>query len=253
MQLKFKLDHQVEPAVLYQDHDIVLLYKPHGMHTVIQSPEESASLESFWRSSELANTNLPDTGLIQRLDYVTAGMILGARTQESYEILSIMGKNLQIQKEYLALCRKAEAYFLPEGYSLDKWMELLSSRQTWSIAVHSRFVYRERGRTAVRLVLESSKSKHASMPYETNIELLQYDENEKQYLVRACIKKGYRHQVRATLHAIGLPIIGDELYGDSHNVQNGSIRFKAVSIIFLHPVTMEEYECVWVNAMNGMV
>ncbi|NIZ46657.1 pseudouridine synthase [Entomospira nematocerorum] len=253
MQLKFKLDRDKEPSILYHDDDIVVLYKPHEMHTVMQSTENDKSLELFWRSSQFSNKNLPDTGLVQRLDYVTAGVILGACTQESYDYLVESSKNMRIKKEYIAACEYIDPYFIPEKYTLQEWRDVLRSNRQWSVCLEARFVYRERGRTSVRLLPVSSRSKHASLPYRTEISLVQYDQRRALHLVRAIITKGYRHQVRATLQAIGLPIIGDKLYNNACQIEDSVIHFRAVSLSFLHPGNRSWYECTWSNAWSGLL
>ena len=52
--------------------------------------------------------------------------------------------------------------------------------------------------------------------------------------IRVALARGFRHQIRAQLAWIGLPIMGDPLYGGA---EDDRLRLYAVALSFVHPAT----------------
>lgn len=62
------------------------------------------------------------------------------------------------------------------------------------------------------------------------------------FLVECELFTGRTHQIRVHLSSLGLPILGDELYGGDKNLleKSGRIMLHAESLSFVHPLTKEK-------------
>jgi 23S rRNA pseudouridine1911/1915/1917 synthase len=197
-----------EPAsalrVVYADAELLVVDKPAGLHTAPLRPGETGTLldRVIARYPEVAGLHgrkPEEPGLLHRLDRETSGLVVIARTAAAFHGLRAQFRAGQVRKEYLALCNPAAAVRPGDRFRLA-----------------SRFAPLGPGRRKVRVVLPDDDRKkllrRASRElYTTEAEVLSVKPD--QALVRAVIVRGFRHQVRAHLSRLGLPIAGDELYG----------------------------------------
>lgn len=159
------------------------LFKPAGVHSEDiagrPGPTVRACLPQFWpgRFARLVN----------RLDLLTSGLVLVALSEsaaQSYRDLENAG---QVEKAYVALVRgEVDAPF--------------TVRRAIDAADRKR----------VRVVDAETDD---FLRHTVVAPLLPFP-SEGVTLVRALIKKGTRHQIRAHLAFAGIPIVGDPLYGD---------------------------------------
>ncbi len=165
-----------EVYVLAREKGLAGVYKPPGLHS---QRGKGLSLEDM-----LPDLLGPQAILLNRLDYLTSGIVLAATdkgVQEAYLRAQQTGK---VKKIYLALVagelREEMACTLALDCRKRKKVKVLKREEPLSVR-----------HTLVRPVrFLGSKT-----------------------LVRACIGKGQRHQIRAHLADAGFPIIGDPLYG----------------------------------------
>jgi 23S rRNA pseudouridine1911/1915/1917 synthase len=191
-------------TVLYADAQLIAVDKPAGLHTAPQGRAGEDTLlarllERFPEIEALPGRKPGEPGLLHRLDHGTSGIVLAARTPEAFIRLSADFAAGRVRKEYLALC-------LPAA-------QLQPGR---SFSMESRFAPFGPGRRKVRVVPpgeETGRGRRKPSPgvYRTEAAVLQARAGLA--LVRAVILRGFRHQVRAHLAHLGLPIVGDELYG----------------------------------------
>ena len=77
--------------------------------------------------------------------------------------------------------------------------------------------------------------------YTTEVESVERSAEPGLFRVIASLERGYRHQVRAHLAAMGYPIAGDALYrpggGDGSTANGMPLQLHAFSIGFPDPVT----------------
>jgi 23S rRNA pseudouridine1911/1915/1917 synthase len=198
--------------VLYADADLIAVNKPAGLHTAPlgREGEDTLLARLIERHPEIAG--LPglksiEPGLLHRLDRDTSGIVLVARTPEAFRLLLAEFAGGRVRKEYLALC-VPQAGFAPAA-----------ARSGQRFAVESRFAPFGPGRRKVRVVPAAGEPgrvgraarKASPELYRTEAEVLEL--RGQRALVRAVILRGFRHQVRAHLAFLGLPIVGDALYG----------------------------------------
>ena len=85
-----------EPAIIYEDETLAVLFKPVGLLSV---PGKIADYSvATW-----AQAQWPDALLAHRLDMQTSGIILVAKTKEAYQHLQIQFTDRTVKKKYLAI------------------------------------------------------------------------------------------------------------------------------------------------------
>jgi 23S rRNA pseudouridine1911/1915/1917 synthase len=222
-------------SILHADGHVIAADKPAGMHTApLEKKGEKNTLldlvmERFPEVSGLPGIKSVEPGLLHRLDRETSGIVLVARTAESFERLRDDFAGGLVQKEYVAIASiGAEVSAFAEGGLL---------------MLKSRFAPYGPGRKKVRVVPLQQTGTGAprgtcDAVYETEARIEAVSRGLA--LVRVHIRKGFRHQVRAHLSFLGLPIIGDPLYGAP--VPEGAperMYLHAISLELRHPATGE--------------
>ena len=187
--------------ILYEDSRIAVCIKPPG----VLSTDEPGGMP------ELLRTQLKTACIrtVHRLDRVTGGIMVFARSRMAASILSEQVRSGTLQKEYLAVLHGAP----PESSGL--LTDLL---------------LRDRQENITRVVSEPGKDvQQAALSYtvlETAGQLT---------LVRIRLLTGRTHQIRAQFSSRGLPLWGDRKYGSP--VENAYPALFACKLSFLHPQT----------------
>jgi 23S rRNA pseudouridine1911/1915/1917 synthase len=177
-----------------------------------------------------------DYGLIHRLDTATSGLLLVALTQSAYDSLLAEQAAGRFVKEYRAVCAIKSATAAVVGYPPCP-VQWERSPDEWCCSVESRFrPWGTRGQ-AVRPVTEESglaaRKKATPRTYRTDIRVEPANGATVQALCR--ITEGFRHQVRCHLAWLGLPVVGDVLYGNFPDAS--SLQFFATGLFFHLPST----------------
>ena len=210
--------------VLFEDADLVAVDKPSGLHTAPLRQGEGGTLldlviARFPEVARVPGVKPVEPGLLHRLDRETSGVVLVARTASAFRGLLALFRAGAVRKEYLALCVPAAAVAPGER-----------------LRAASRFAPSGPGRRRVRVVPVGGKARGATAAaYATEAEVLQVREGKA--LVRAVIVRGFRHQVRAHLAFLGLPIAGDPLYGAPASASPARLFLHASILSFRHPVS----------------
>lgn len=190
---------RVEPTVLHEDRDLVVINKPAGL-TVHGGPGVRAEetlvgwlLQHYPEMKEVGE-NPARPGLVHRLDADTSGVMVVARTQEAFTKLKESFKSRAVQKTYLALVDGAPMW---ERQHVD-----LSIRR----GARGLFVGRHPSDVA-------TMSDRMQAEYRSAVTDLRVLERLGTYtLLEAQPHTGRTHQIRVHLRALGSPIAGDKLY-----------------------------------------
>ena len=185
---------------VYEDEAIAAVNKPSGMLSTPGRIEKYSV--ATWASERWAGA-VP----VHRLDMMTSGIILVAKTQEAYRHLQRQFEEHTIKKKYLALV---------EG-SPEREHGIIDIPLSSDPVNHPRqMVDYEHGKRAIteyRVLHSGERSLLALWPH-----------------------TGRTHQLRmhcAHPDGLGCPIVGDELYGH----KSDRLYLQAQSITFIHPVT----------------
>lgn len=176
------------PRILWQNSDLAVLNKPTRMHSL--RGKSKPNLQDWVETQFPSNQNLPDSGLLQRLDFETSGCILLSKNKIAYENWKQkLREHQQIQKIYLAL----------SSVSIET--------QNFEFYFHSR--YRSSKKVQVKnqgKLNEKGCGRIQSLGKVGTYSLYQVE----------LIGAGKRHQIRASMARLGAPLVGDSLYGGPH-------------------------------------
>lgn len=201
--------------IIHEDNHLLVLNKPSG--EIVQGDKtgdmplsEKAKLYLKKKYDKPGNVFC---GVIHRLDRVTSGVLIFARTSKALERMNKLFRERDIKKTYWAVV--AERPEPIQGH-LEHWLIKDQSRN--KSKAHNR---------------EVKYSKHAELDY------LTLAESDRYYLVKVQPKTGRHHQIRVQLSKIGSPIKGDLKYGYDRPNKDKSIHLHCREIEFIHPVTKE--------------
>ena len=157
--------------------------------------------------------NLPRAGLIHRLDKNTTGLLIIARTIESYTALVKSMQERKISRYYIAYCHG---------------LVMKNSIINQPIARH---------KTDRKKMGVSINGKEAITEYSV---IKNYKRSTK---LKLKLQTGRTHQIRVHMQYIGFPLIGDQTYGINAHKENKNIKsfarqaLHAESLSFIHPLT----------------
>ncbi len=176
--------------IIYQDEDILVANKPPGMITFREGQDDGEFLMDYLIKQEPSLKKVgeaPRYGAIHRLDRETSGIVLVAKTNESFEYFQKQFKERKVVKEYIALCF---GFFKKEDI----------------IETHIGRSPKDRKKQKVFPLYNPKHPRLAITEYKVL-------KNFKNYtLIKAIPKTGRKHQIRCHLAHIGHPIAGDKLY-----------------------------------------
>jgi len=205
--------------VLYADDALVAINKPPHLpsHPLAAGELGTAANAIAAQFPECASAS-PDPregGLVHRLDTETSGVLLAARSRQVWPLLRAALAASNCVKVYLA-----EVAGEPP-------VSGMANAEIGRVGRRGRRVRVGGGRRP--------------LPARTTWEVL--ERRDATSLVRAELRAGRAHQVRAHLAAFGFPILGDQVYGDERtravaDASGGAgLRLHAASVAFTHPVT----------------
>ena len=155
-------------------------------------------------------------GIVHRLDKLVSGLMLVARTAESFDNLKKQFQKRTVTKYYTALVYgRIEA---DEG-QID--FPIYRSKGGYKMVALPKTVKREK----------NPLGREALSEYEITKRYINYT------LLKVQIKTGRTHQIRCHMAAFGHPVVGDELYGTRKTmVKNEKLNLNR---IFLHASRLE--------------
>lgn len=203
-----------EPAlpipVVFEDDALVAVDKPAGIPGHALDPRQRGTVAAFLlaRYPEMAEVGSPlAPGLVHRLDSDTSGLLLAARTPAAHAAVRAALRARRVEKSYLAIVEGVAA----GGYRI-------ATPLAHDPGDRRRMMPAPPGARA--------------WPAETSVEVLAT--GPRRSLVRAVIRTGVTHQVRVHLALLGLPVVGDPLYGRAESAL-ARHALHAAALVLPHP------------------
>lgn len=199
--------------ILYEDNHLLIINKPAGMLSQGDGKRESLVdvLSEYIRVSAKKTGNVYIGG-VHRLDAPVSGAMVFAKTSKAASRLSLMMKTNSIVKLYFAL-----SYCNCDIPVSAQWVHFRGS----CVRPHdvTRVFHDMRGDTAIE-------------HYYRHLEV-----RDGQILTAVQLISGKKHQIRAFLKSLGMPVHGDSAYGANRLAENNrAILLHAGFLSFVHPV-----------------
>jgi 23S rRNA pseudouridine1911/1915/1917 synthase len=206
-------------AIVYQDHDLVVVDKPAGMVVHPAAGHASGTLVNallHWVDDLSGIGGEKRPGIVHRLDRGTSGLMVAAKHDAAHEELARQFREREVEKEYVAL--------------------------VWGVVQAGRRIDTPIGRDPANRKKMSARARRSR---EAVTRIVRADHlHPTLTLAHVAIHTGRTHQIRVHLSAIGHPIVGDPLYGGIHRRVPGDLRpvthldrpfLHAARLAFKHP------------------
>lgn len=195
-----------EFEILFEDDSFLALDKPAGVAVHGGSGVSFGVIEQL----RMARPQAPFLELVHRLDRETSGILLVAKKRSALKILQDQFRERETGKTYLAMV-------------LGQWPE---NKKVLDKSLHKYLLAGKDGAEGERRVKVVAKDDPNGMPSlslvkvraVTGKSMLAGGDPRGYSLLEVTIKTGRTHQIRVHLASEGMPIVGDDKYGDfDHN------------------------------------
>ena len=203
-------------TVLYEDNHLLGVQKPQGVLTQGDETGDTSLLEmaKLYLKERYSKPGAVYLGLVHRLDRPTGGVILFCRTSKAAGRVSEQFRKREVKKTYLAAC-----------FGRSNASDVLEHHLTFNKKTRKTLVHQE--------PVEGSKP--AQLHYRT------ISGGGGKSLLSVTPISGRKHQIRAQLAHVGLPIVGDQKYA-TRRADGGyvtAIGLWAHKLELIHPVKRE--------------
>lgn len=192
--------------ILYEDKDIIIVYKKHGLLTISKDNSKDINLYDEVKEYEKKKNPKNKIFIVHRLDKDTSGIILFAKNEKVKHQLQNNWNNT-IRKYYAVVSGKVK-----ENKTLINYLQ--------------------ESKTGEVYITKNPKNAKKCI---TNYEVIKT--NNKYSLLDIEIKTGRKNQIRVQLANINHPIIGDKKYSKTKNKE---MLLQAYFLEFTHPVTSKK-------------
>ena len=213
--------------VIYEDNHVIVVVKQAGIPS---QADKSGDIDMLSLVKEYIKEkyNKPGNvylGLVHRLDRMTSGLMVFAKTSKAASRLSNSIREGDFKKEYLAVV----------------------TGKLESKGVLQNYLFKDE-RTNTSKVVEDTKKNAKLAKLEYNV-IGHTVQNSKEYTyVRIKLYTGRHHQIRVQFSHIGHPLYGDVKYGGV----KGDLALVACSLKFIHPTKDDVMEFEYMPEKRGM-
>ncbi len=198
---------RISELVLYKDHHLIALNKPAGLPV---QEDQTGDPSAHRMAMAYAHRDLY---LVHRLDRRVSGVVVFAKTKEAAALMSRQWEENKVKKIYLGIVPTAE---IPAAGQLKHYLTYDNK---------------------LNITYTSDEPKVGADEALLHYQVLQQFDNFM--LLRIDLITGRKHQIRAQLSALGVPIRGDIKYGSKRTNPDGTIDLHAYKLQFQHPSKQE--------------
>jgi len=200
------------PRIAFADEHLLVVDKPAGLVVHAGAGHASGTLADLL-GGELAGGDPARPGIVHRLDRDTSGLLVVARSEKAHRRLSGLVRRRALERTYLAL---------------------VSGRPRSRTGRIEAPIGRDRNHPT-RVSLDTDVPRDAVTHFELDRLWPAHA------LLRVRLETGRTHQIRVHLAAIGLPVVGDAIYGVAEPAL-GRQFLHASRLAFEHPFTGERVD-----------
>lgn len=174
---------QIQPEIIYQDKYMAVIYKPAGINSDSDNPDEY-TLQKWAQETFCEAEHQP--AICHRLDNQTSGLLLISLNSKIHQEILTMFKERKVWKEYTCL-----TVGTPHPASALRKAFLLKDSSAGKVRVYS--VPRKE---AQEIITEYTVTEPGDVSR-----------------VKVILHTGRTHQIRAHMSFLGFPVLGDDVYG----------------------------------------
>jgi 23S rRNA pseudouridine1911/1915/1917 synthase len=201
--------------IVWEDDHLLVVDKPSGLVVHPAGSTRTGTLvQGLLEHGAEGGDDDDRPGIVHRLDRDTSGLLIVARSSESYDLLQEMIRKREVERTYAALVRGVPA-------SLSGRIEAPLGRDRRDRTRHS---------------LDTTTPRDAVTWFEVVESLRAHT------LLDVRLETGRTHQIRVHLEAIDLPVSGDPVYGVAGDLGLERQFLHARRLVFEHPVTGESVD-----------
>jgi len=189
---KETVSESMDLDIVFEDDHMIIINKPYGLVVHPGTGNMEGTLQNGLLHHHSALSKLPRAGLIHRLDKNTSGLLIIAKTNQSYNALVSDLQERLITREYRAIC----VGVMTSGGTVDANLSRDPNNRI-------RFKIMKQGKRAITHYRVLKKFKHHTF-------------------LGLRLETGRTHQIRAHLSHIKYPLIGDPLYGGRFFIPKGA-------------------------------
>ncbi len=203
---------QLKDIIIHEDNNLIAVNKPYGLVVNRADSVRGENLYDLVKDYLKIPLEIPEgredpddedfaefykkSGVLHRLDKSTSGILIIAKTPESYRRLKRLFVNRKIKKTYFAICFNDLSKYLKTNVYIKVSLPLIRD-----VTNRQKFGVSKEGKESSSKVYAGSKN---------------YISTFKDYtfsFVKVIPKSGRTHQIRVHMKALNCEILGDSLYG----------------------------------------
>jgi len=239
---------KVKSKIIYEDEEIIVLYKPAGLATqtskigeqdVVSEMKNHIATENKEKQDQ-RKRKLPPQGtlyiaIINRLDQPVEGIVLLGKTDRAAKELSRQIQTHEMKKKYYAVIN---------GKTPMEEKTLIDYMRKNPKTNMSEIVSESKEKDVKKAELTYQVLEYVDNKVEIGMECVQYTAS----LIDITLKTGRHHQIRVQMAHGGNPLLGDGKYGSqesiglSRKIHQREIALCAYELIFFHPITKKRMD-----------
>ena len=204
------MKYNFSEMVLYEDNHLLVVHKPSNLLSQEDNTKD-LDLVNLAKAFLKVKYNKPGNvyvGLVHRLDRMTEGIIVLAKTSKAASRLSEQIRNQEWIKEYVAVVEGE----VDETKKLTHYLKHIDNTKKMTVSKYG-------------------EGQKAELYFNTLVK------NPKYSVVNVKLITGRHHQIRVQFSLFGHPLVGDLLYG---NGKKHDLMLCCHKLIIKHPITNEE-------------